>query len=389
MTTPRIAVIGAGTAGSGAALRAAQLGIPDVVLLERGHAASGSSGLSAGVYNVQTTDPLHIEIRARAREIMFRLEAKGLLHLSRIGNIRVAYTDDDIARLETALAFQRSIGVEDSQIIDRSTLQSLVPDLVTTDLAGGLYGPNDGSLDGHQLCDALIAEAKELGVRVRLNTDVVGHTKKGTVHVLHTGNGDIEADIVINAAGPWAGKVAEMLSTHLPVIPQVHEVVQVKLPRQLDYTVPMVNLYMPGMDGEALYFRQDGPDSLIAGMHTYVFQEELATADPDAYRKKVSDDYVYSVAEALHHRFLVDDLGFKPGWTGLYPISPDGNFLIGPQREDETVIACGGLGGVGVTSGAIAGYTAAEWAVCGTPTTIPALTAMSLDRLPTMEGTPS
>ncbi len=40
------------------------------------------------------------------------------------------------------------------------------------------------------------------------------------------------------------------------------------MPRDLGYTVPMVNLYMPVQSGEALYFRQ-WPVSLIAGMHTY------------------------------------------------------------------------------------------------------------------------
>ena len=63
-----------------------------------------------------------------------------------------------------------------------------------------------------------------------------------------------------------------------------------KLPRELDYVVPMVNLYMPGQAGEALYFRQDGPDSLIAGMHTYTALDHIAVADPDDYRSKVSED---------------------------------------------------------------------------------------------------
>jgi glycine/D-amino acid oxidase-like deaminating enzyme len=199
-------------------------------------------------------------------------------------------------------------------------------------------------------------------------------------HRLLTSAGEIECDIVINAAGPWAGKIAGLLGVQMPVIPQVHEVVQVKLPRELGYVVPMVNLYMPGMAGEALYFRQDGPDSLIAGMHTYLFQAELSTADPDSYRKKVSEEYLYAVAETLSERFLVDDLGFKPGWTGLYPISPDGQFMIGPHAENPTIIAAGGMGGVGVTSGSIVGFAAAEWALQGSPTTVPGLLAMDVNR---------
>jgi sarcosine oxidase, subunit beta len=373
MKRPSIAIIGAGVGGCGAALRAAQLGASEVVVLEQEHPASGSSGRSAGVYNVQTTDPLNIEIRARARELFFQLEAEHGLHLSRIGNIRVARSRAHMDQLATALDVQRSLGVRDSVLLDRGALQQLVPDLRTGDLAGGLLGPNDGHLDGHQLCDVLIAAARKLGAQVRARTSVVGHDRdRSGRHRLSTTNGDVTTDVIINAAGAWAGRVGAMLGHELPLVPQVHEVVQVQLPRTLGYTVPMVNLYMPGDRGEALYFRQDGPDTLIAGMHTYLIQEQLATADPDHYPRRVTDSYVERVAEALTDRFLVDGLGYKPGWTGLYPLTVDGRFLIGPHEHDPTVVACAGFGGTGVTSGPICGFIAAEWALLGEPVTIAA-----------------
>jgi sarcosine oxidase, subunit beta len=381
MTGPGIAIIGAGVGGCGAALRAAQLGASEVVVLEQEHPASGSSGRSAGVYNVQTTDPLNIEIRARARELFFRLEAEEGLHLSRIGNVRVARSEAQMDQLTTAIGVQRSLGVHDSVLLDRAALQQLVPDLRTDDLAGGLLGPNDGHLDGQQLCDVLLAAARKLGAGVRVRTSVRGYDRdRSGRHRLITPSGDVTADVIINAAGAWAGRVAALLGHELPLVPQVHEVVQIRLPRALGYTVPMINLYMPGDRGEALYFRQDGPDTLIAGMHTYLVQEQLATADPDHYRRRVADSYVERVAEALTDRFLVDDLGFRPGWTGLYPLTVDGAFLVGPHEQDGTVIACAGFGGTGVTAGPVCGFIAAEWALLGEPVSIPGAGALLPDR---------
>ncbi|MFC8502600.1 NAD(P)/FAD-dependent oxidoreductase [Pedococcus sp. NPDC057267] len=377
--TARIAIIGAGVAGCGAARRAAELGA-DVTVIEQNHPGTGSSGRSAGVYNIQTLDPLDVEIRIRARELFFRLEKDRDLHLSRIGNVRIATEESQLPRLQEVIDLQHRLGADDSALLDRDGLQRLVPDLNVTGLAGGLLGPHDGHLDGQQLCDALLAEATDHGATLRSRTKVTGHhvTPDGH-HALQLNGEEHGFDVVVNAAGGWAGQVGNLLGHQVPLLPQVHEVVQVKLPRQLDYVVPMVNLYMPGQAGEALYFRQDGPDSLIAGMHTYTVLDHIAVADPDDYRAKVSEEYLYEVAEALTERFLVDDLGFKPGWTGIYPLSPDSRFILGPE-SDSTVVTCAGLGGVGVTMGAIAGATAAEWALEGAPTTVPSITALRPDR---------
>lgn len=375
----RIAIIGAGVAGCGAARRASEIGA-DVTLIEQNHPGTGSSGRSAGVYNIQTLDPLDVEIRVRARELFFRLERDRGLHLSRIGNVRVATEEAQLARLQDVIDLQHRLGADDSILLDRDGLQRLVPDLRVGDLVGGLLGPNDGHLDGQQLCDALLAEATQRGAVLRSRTKVTSHRRTPDGHHVLGLNGEEESfDVVINAAGGWAGRVGALLGHPVPLQPQVHEVVQVKLPRQLDYVVPMVNLYMPGQAGEALYFRQDGPDSLIAGMHTYAVLDHLEVADPDDYRSKVSEEYLVEVAEALTDRFEVDGLGFKPGWTGIYPLSPDSKFILGPE-SDPTVVTCAGLGGVGVTMGAIAGASAAEWALEGGPTTVPSITALRPDR---------
>jgi glycine/D-amino acid oxidase-like deaminating enzyme len=385
MSTPRIAIIGAGVAGAGAARRAAELGAT-VTVLEREYPGSGSSGRSAGVYNIQTLDPLDVEIRIRARELFFKLERDRELPLARIGNVRVATHEGHLPALERVIALQKSLGADDSILLDRAGLARLVPDLEVGDLAGGLLGPNDGHLDGHLLCEALIADATDHGAEVRRKAHVTAHQANADgSHTLTVNDTELIADVVINAAGPWAGQVGDLLGHPVPLVPQVHEVVQVKVPRDLGYTVPMVNLYMPGQAGEALYFRQDGPDSLIAGMHTYAVLDNIEVADPDSYRSKVRDDYLVEVAEALSARFPVEDLGFKPGWTGLYPLSPDSKFILGPE-SDPTIITCAGLGGVGVTMGAIAGATAAEWAIQGRPTTVPAAAALRPDRTALVEA---
>ena len=283
-----------------------------------------------------------------------------------------------MAAFEAALEVQRSFGAHDGQLLDPDAMKRLIPDLKTDDLAGGLFGPNDGHLDGYLQCTALVDEAKEHGAQLLTHAEVTGHTKRNGAHHLETTQGEVECDVVVNAAGAWAGRIGELIGHPAGIKPQVHEVIQIKLPRDLGYVVPMTNLYMPGQAGEGIYFRQDGPDSMIAGLHSYEAVEGLDVADPDAYSPPDSDSYLEKVAILLSERLQVEGLGFKYGWHGLYPISADGQFQVGPYAADPSVAAVAGLGGVGVASGATLGALAAEWIMLGKPTTLSASNAQAL-----------
>lgn len=377
---PRIAIIGAGTAGCGAARRAAELGAKEIIVFEKKTPASASSGLSAGVFNVQTLNPLDIELRIRSREIMTHLQRTRGLHLARIGVIRFATQQADVKRFEEALEFQRSLGCDDARILDRAEIKKLVPDLQCDDVVGGLYGPNEGHIDGYSYCMAMLEDAKDFGAIVRSNSEIIGYRRTKDGHWLKTKDGEKQFDVVINAAGAWAGRIGQMLGHPAPVRPDVHEVLIAKLSRSLGYTIPFCNFYVPGQQGESIYFRQDGPDTLVTGLHTYESVPGHAVTDFDYFNPPNSDAYLEAVAEKLYERLPIDDLGIKSGWFGLYPISADDKFMIGPYKADPTVLVVGGLGGVGVTSGGAAGACAAEWAVLGRLYSVPSAEAFLPDR---------
>lgn len=379
MSQPAVAVIGAGVAGLSAALRAAELGCA-VTVIEREHPASGSSGLSAGIYNINSTELLQVEVRVRTRALLDRFEAENGLPLARIGYLRLARKQAHLELFEQVVALQRELGVEPSRIVGVEEVRAIVPHLRTDDLLGAIHNPLDGHMDGPLLCGVLAERAEAAGAAVLHRTGVRGYERGGERrHRLLTDGEPVEADVVVNAAGPWATAVGELLGHPFPLVNQVHEVIKVKLPPAVDYTVPMVQEYIPGED-EAGYFRQDGPDSMIAGMHTYSALDELGSADPETYQRTVTWDTWEAVAEQVSNRLQVEGLGFETGWTGLYPISADGDYVVGPYEADETVIACGGFGGQGLTAAVSVGPLAAEWAVHGEPRSLPGATAWLPDR---------
>jgi glycine/D-amino acid oxidase-like deaminating enzyme len=381
----RLAIIGAGAAGVSAAARAAELGAR-VTLFERKSPAAASSGLSAGVFNAQTTNPLDIELRIRTREVLFRLETERGLHLAKIGGLRFATNGAELQRLHESLKVQRELGIDDAKLLTRQQIQALVPDLKCDDVIGGIHGPNEGHVDGHMFCNAMVDEARSRGATLRNNCEITGYRKTAGGHRLTTADGsEAEFDVIINAAGAWAGKVGEMLGHAAPVRPEVHEVVIAKFAKRLPYVVPYCQFYFPGQQGEGVYFRQEAVDTLVCGLHTYDSIGGLAVQDFDHYQPQHGEDYLTAVAEKVYERLPIDDLGFKSGWFGLYPLSADGKFQIGPYEADPTVVVAAGLGGVGLASGACIGACAAEWAVLGKLTTMPRADAYRPDR-PSLAG---
>jgi sarcosine oxidase, subunit beta len=371
-----IAVIGGGVAGLSTALAAAELGC-EVTVIERDRLASGSSSRSAGIFNICHTELLQVEVRVRTRKLLEEFEGENGFHLERIGYLRLAKSEAHIQMFEGVIGLQREMGVEPAEIIGPERLREIVPHLRTDDLHGALYSPRDGRMDGRKLCAVFAARAEAAGATVIQGVEAVGYERANGRHRLVTDRDPVEADIVVNAAGAWGTRVGELLGHPMPLVNQAQEVIEVDLPAAVDYTVPMVQEYIPGEE-QAAYFRQNGEAGMIAGMHTYSAVEG-GSADPETYEDADLWATQDAVARQVASRLQVDGLGFRPGWRGLYPVSTDGEFVVGPYEADPTVVACGAFGGQGLISSSV-GQVTAEWIVFEEPRGLPAASAWLPDR---------
>ncbi len=361
----RVAIIGAGATGLSAASAVAKLGA-EVTVLEREYPASGSSSLSLGVYNRQTPNPIDLELRIRSVTELERLVEEADLPLVRCGYVRLARTPEHVELLERTQARQRELGYRETEIWDAATLAARVPGIEVGDLCGGLYGPGDGTFDGHMVCAAYLQEAERHGAVLKVKTPLEAATLSGGEIVLETPREEIRCDRVINAAGAWAGVVGELLGAPVPLLPQRHCVCVGKIKGRQEHPLPTVNEYMPGSRDFALVVRPEGKDRLLAMLHSHEAVDS-EPADPESFHRGVGFDYVERVAERLAARFpkLVEQIELEAGWEGLYPLSPDDVFQVGPSTTDDRVVVAAGVGGVGITVSPAIGRLAAEWAVFG------------------------
>jgi sarcosine oxidase subunit beta len=352
----RVVVVGGGVAGLFTAWDLVRAGGVQVDVLEMSHPGDGSSGRSVGMVETQYFDAADVAVRAYGREVYSRLETNEGLTFTHGGYLRLGRTDADLELFGASIETQRAAGVDDAVVLTRAELGERWGHLVTDDLSGGLFGAWDGYVDGYEVCQVLARLVRAAGGRVHTSTRLLGAERPGAWR-LETTAGVFEADVVVNAAGSWAGRVGDLLGAPIALTPQLHGAVTVELAHDVPFT-PFIMDYMPGSGVEGVYFRSERPDQLIAGLHT---EEAISpTVDPDTALGSLPMAEVERIIELLLPRLHnVDDMAIGRSWTGTYPMTSTLAPITGPHPDQPSVVYAAGGGGNGIQLGpAIARHAA-------------------------------
>ena len=214
-----IVVIGGGIYGVSVAYHLFKMGKKDIVLLEKGEIASGESSHAAGVVTQFATSKTMMQFRKYSIELWSEL---GLF--DHVGSLRVASSREQLKELERSVSRARAIGM-DVEIISPAEALQVMPQITDKDLYGAIYLPRDGRLSPYDTTTAMARRIKEMGVDVNTNTRVTGIelSPRGEIQAVHTDKGTIKTNLVINAAGMWAPRLAAMVGVNLPTTPVDHQ----------------------------------------------------------------------------------------------------------------------------------------------------------------------
>ncbi|GAA4220655.1 glycine/D-amino acid oxidase-like deaminating enzyme [Streptosporangium album] len=217
---PDVVVIGAGVVGAACAYYAARAGL-DVVVVDRGPVAGGTTGAGEGNVLVSDKEPgpeLELALLSNGlwRELAeidgFEFEAKGGLVVAETGEVLDALT---------GLAAKQ--GVE-HVLVAPGELGDYEPHLAKG-FAGGVFYPQDAQVQPMLAAARLIRRGADRfgrgALALRTGVTVTGFLRDGDrITGVTTDQGDILAGAVVNAAGTWGGEVAAMAGVRVPVLPR-------------------------------------------------------------------------------------------------------------------------------------------------------------------------
>jgi sarcosine oxidase, subunit beta len=349
-----VVVIGGGAMGASTAWHLAELGITDVVLLERDALGSGSTSKSAGGVRAQFADTLNVRIALRSIAEFEQFEERlGVdIGLHQTGYLFLLDTEEDGATFRRALALQAELGVQSREISVAEALE-IVPGLAPEGLVAATFCPSDGYVTPEAVVGGWAAAARERGVRVRQGEtanriDVHG----GRIRAVGTSKGRFETNTVVCAAGVWSRDVAALVGIELPVDGErrwMHYTPESGgLPRPLPLTIDF---------GTSFYFHSEGQGLVFGGRESSL--EELAE-------------------HAARRLPVLAELPVQSSWWGYYEMSPDHNAIVGEVSEPGRFLYATGFSGHGFQQAPAVGEHLAQL-VAGLEPTLD-LSPFALDR---------
>jgi D-arginine dehydrogenase len=341
-----ILVIGGGIAGVSAAARLAALG--SVLLLEAEeslahHASSRSAAVFEETYGVAETVALN---RASRPE----LESRGVL--APLGLLMLARAEDDAA-------FDSDVRGLEMEEIPLAEARARLP-ILGEEVARAAFQADTLDLDTDRLFQGFLRDARSAGAQVRTRAPVtaIRRTPRGWAV---EADGTVEARTLVNAAGPWADRVAAMAGLPpLGLAPLRRSMA--RIPSPADPTGwPMVM-----GAGESWYMKPDAGALLVSP----------AEEDPQEPHDAWADDMVLAEGLARFEGHVAMEVTrLLASWAGLRTFAPDRRLVLGPDPLDPSFLWCAGQGGYGFQTACAASRHLAEVAGGATPTLGPALAA--------------
>jgi D-arginine dehydrogenase len=325
-------VIGGGLAGAAAAWGLARSG--HAVTLVEGEERPGvhASGRNAGMIRRVVEDPAIAALAEEGARLLADppsdLAETGFVR--RTGSVLLAPTGSDLAR-----AGERSSSSAVTEPSGVSNLLGIEPR--AGDVA--IVTPDDGVADPHEILSALLDAARRRGATVRFGALASIVAKAGRICGVELAGGAVlEADVVVNAGGPWAAdlvRAAGGLDLDL-----------LSFRRHLVYTGPL-----PDVDpdapwvwdtGRGFYVRPESSGLLLCACDADLRPPEDARPDEQVARERLARK-VHALAPSLEAHPVARC------WAGLRTFAADGRFLIGWDARIAGLFWLTGLGGHGLT----------------------------------------
>ncbi|CAM5345711.1 FAD-dependent oxidoreductase [Mycolicibacterium aubagnense] len=366
-----IIIVGAGIVGSSAAMYLAGEGAR-VTLIEQTHPAGGPSGKSSALLHAFYLMPELSQLAIRGREILVDLPeiAQEGSFVTQVGMMWVC-GEENAASWSAAAERIRGEGAR-METLTPAEFAAEAPGFASDGVALAIWEPEYGYADAFGATNAIARAARARGARILQNTPVARLLRTGDrITGVTLADGTVlKAETVILAAGPWTRRLLATASLDLPLHVERHPMAVLNASGKARQVMPWAWCD----DISRNYARPDNDGVILAGTWagggTGVRHEESIrprlVEDPDNYMEGVEEAESVDILETFAGRVpAMMELGIRPGYAGLYDMSPDDLPVIGAMPGVEGLLVSAGSSGHGFKTGPAVGEAVGKLALHG------------------------
>ncbi|SEQ70681.1 GcvT family protein [Thalassovita taeanensis] len=372
-TSARVVIIGGGVIGTSSLYHLAKAGWTDCILLEKNELTAGSTWHAAGNVPTFSTSWSVMNMQRYSTELYRGLGAAVdyPMNYHVTGSLRLAHSAQRMQEFQRAKGMGRAQGME-IDILGLHDARDMYPFLETHDLKGALYDPDDGDIDPAQLTQALAKGARDMGAKILRFTPATGVSRENGEWIVHTENGDIRCEFVVNAAGYYAQRIGEWFKPFggrtVPMMVMSHQYMLTdELPeleawsRDTGHKLPLLR------DVDSSYYLRQEKHGLNLGPYERNCRAHWVHPDdpmPEDFSFQLYPDDLerleWYIEDAMARVPLLGKAGVSKVINGPIPYAPDGLPLIGPMPGVPNAFeACVFTFGIAQAGGA--GKVLAEW----------------------------
>ncbi|XP_022098124.1 pyruvate dehydrogenase phosphatase regulatory subunit, mitochondrial-like [Acanthaster planci] len=367
----RVVVCGGGIAGLSVAYHLSKLGWKDIVLLEQGTLASGTTWSATGLLGLLRRSHFTTRLSRMSYDLYSQLEDETGIQtgLRRCGSVYIGQTKDVMVELRKKHANAHAWGI-DSELLSIRDISRVLPWIRVDDAEGGLFVKDDARVRSMDVTRALAKAIASRGVTLLENVVVKGiMTDEGSVSSVETDRGTIDCEAFVNCAGLWAYNIglASSPEVRVPVYPVAQQYLTTK---------PIKNLSLDAQgpyirDTESLLYIQEHNGGFLFGGYAPkgkpIFDEVVPLQkDPGNIQLPDDWDHFRHLLEGFLHRVpLAANVQFEK--LSNYPegFTPDGEFIMGEAPEVRNYYILAGFSSLGLAYAGGAGQLLAGLMVDG------------------------
>jgi len=210
-----VVIIGGGVTGAAIARELSRYRIKTALLEKEAELAFGVSKSNSGIIHPGTQiDPQQLKgkLCVEGNRLVRQIAKELGVDFKAVGELIVAFNDEDVARLNEMKHQAEELGVEGLEIVNRSWLDQNEPNL-NRDIVAALFAPTAGIISPYRLVYDLSENAARNGVEILTNTCVTAIERcEGLCRFcVKAGEETFKTRFVINAAGLFADDISRMV----------------------------------------------------------------------------------------------------------------------------------------------------------------------------------